>query len=184
MTEQYVIKHGRPVDDPEFDRGSILLWTEEEWKTRRKKHYRSSYKNTLMRWVLVAQLLLIGLLAMANLIHSERGIGWPILLFAALGLGGVFLALWDPPPGSQVLGIYDIGVQIEDYFIPYEEIESITPMPRGMVTPPSILFHPQHKTSWPYRWPRQVQWKVPVLFLGEEGVRELQARVRAPGSPE
>ena len=185
MPKPYIVSHGRTVVDTGFDRGSTLIWTPEEWKTRRREYNRNGIKVMLRFWVIFSAVTLLIVFAMHIILAEESD--WPLtLVFSTVGLCLLPFCwpIWNHLTQGEGPGLYEHGVQLLLYeFIPYTEIASTECRPIGWRGESLMRLHPRHEKRGIKGMLEPEPWVIPVAFLGEEGVEELERRVHAPGSP-
>jgi hypothetical protein len=169
------------VQDKEYERGPMIVHSEEEWRRRsdfqRKRHIRFQIVTTavFMLWPLLF-LVLIVLIPKTREDPVITGLLMLTLVISVLliGYSRMLIRKFDRGP---LIGLYEKGFQYtwEDFY-PYKEIDRVELGDDGLRM--WLRVGPEGTS---YQWgPR----KRVVGDLGEEGVEELKRRVQTPGSPE
>ena len=188
--ESYVVRKGRLEKDPGIDRGPMLVRSEEEWRVSQlclKKRARKSF------WVVL--LIILATLLLAYLVvwtFAPDEVYYYFFSFTIITLtivvviifSVVWIGLINRIGKGPTVGLYAEGFEVTDgTFLPYREIREVAqkdvrgPSGREQVV---RIWEKERRRNFPYA---PVRWTVPVEFLGEEGVRELEQRVHAQGSP-
>ena len=113
---------------------------------------------------------------------------WPLMIIfttVVLCLLPFCWPIWDHLTQGEGPGLHKNGVQLLWYeFIPYTEIASIDIRPIGWKGESILRMHPRYEKREIKGILEPEPWTIAVAFMGEEGLRELEARVHATGSPE
>jgi hypothetical protein len=173
----------------DLDRGPMVLHDEEAWRQRIE-----SFIKGRLKWVFIA----LGIFAvgmMAFLAFVGIGIGLPgmemlaILLVIStlvilLILNIVWLSFWRLRR-LPAMGLYERGLQYNPYiFIPYVEISDVTlPETTGWYKGLVSLEPRTPMTGW-MKWNYGGKWRMYRDILGDEGLTELEGRVKGPDTPE
>ena len=183
MVKERVVMNGRIITTNNLVRGGMLIHDEAEWR----KRYETPLRREIRRSLLVVAIL--G--AMGFFFFAFIGVdaGFPLaevaqmLLFYS-GIVTLFtwamwrLAIWYRGRRPAV-GLYETGVQtVPSLFIPYWEISSIKE-PQGDVSVDRSISLEWKLTPSPMtRFTTQQEWRLSSKFLGEDGIAELDRRVR------
>ena len=175
----YVLRGSRIVPAEGLDRGGPIVWSVEEWRSR----YRA-----VRRWELGMMLLLfVAMIVVLNVVvwaMSLRGgaslwnfmdsllisflvlVGFPIMVLADLIADRM-------PQAATHRGLYEHGVQVNRaLFLPYDELGEVL-VEGGFAR--LVPRDPLEKGPWLVPNPRQ--WTLELKLLGEEGLKELKAKV-------
>jgi len=81
---------------------------------------------------------------------------------------------------NPAAGLYENGIQqTHTTFIPYKEIARTELISEGWPKKRDILLmHPRYKLKLLFGIKTKLPWSINVEFLGAEGLRELEARIR------
>jgi hypothetical protein len=168
----------------------MRLLTEREWKERQRQ--------TMFRIVrrvgyglLVFYLLMMALMSVMWL---DEPLARQVVVILAITFGVTIVVTWvvlflitlRSVRTGPVVGLYERGVQMAQFlFIPYEEIASAEVRPWGLWPSKRVVVRLRMRYK-PRGWARfttPTMFQVPIETLTEEGVEELDRRVRGV-SPE
>jgi hypothetical protein len=184
-----IVREGRLESAPSIDRGEPILHSEAEWRHRSRPYRRSIDLSWLAINAVVVGVPLI--LLIAALVFKPDFVLIPLvvlvlsIMITAFAVFSVIAHLYDrkevattPPEG-----LYERGVQLFYFiFVPYEEISSVNrSLVKGRPTI-ELRLHSHEDESIKERQPKV--WTLQLDFLGDDGVRALEARVHSAGSPE
>ena len=183
-----IVREGRLVYEPNIKRGETLVYKDWEWTARSRP-----YRRRRELWSLAISICFVGpplIMTIYLLVFIpddfERLV--LVLLFGGFTLCMVIISVFahvanrkenvETPPE----GLYERGVQLFHFiFVPYEEIAAISERIAKGKPHVELRLHSHEDGSIRERNPKV--WRIPKEFLGEEGARELKARVHAQGSP-
>ncbi len=187
----YYVKQGKLVRDKGLDRGNLLVMTEEEWRER----YDVLLKKAM--WTvstLIGIVIGIGFIIFMALVlftfPEDQMRDSLIAFFLMLTLLFVFvpfISLYQNRQRAKKLpapGLYEYGLQQSPYgFIPYTEIASTERTAVGWPKKKDVVV----MNPWYQRKALGIKirtpWNILIEFIGEEGAKELEARVRGDIGP-
>ena len=183
-----IVSEGRLVSTTHIERGETLVHPEWVWRARSRPYRRRSELVSLAVSIGFVGPPLVILIAILVFIPNHGGILVLVLFFGGLTLCMVIISviahvsnrkeIAETPPE----GLYERGVQLFHLiFVPYGEIASVSE--REVKGSPFLELHLHGHEDESIRERNPKVWRIPEEFLGEEGVKELEARVHAPGSP-
>ena len=187
----YYVKQGKFVRDKGIDRGNLLLMTEEEWRERydgllKKIMWTASILSVLM----VSIVVIIPMFFVLFTIPEGQTPAALIVLFLMLPLMMFFLPFLSLYQGRQQAkklpapGLYEYGLQLAPHaFIPYPEIASTERKAVGWPKKKDVVaMHPRYQRK-ALGIKIKTPWNVLIELIGEEGAKELEARVRGDIGP-
>ncbi len=189
MPTQYIIEHGRPAVDRLYERGRMLIWTEAEWEERYKTFISGALRTIAVVMVAVYLIMSSALLITGLLLSSPSAWDWVYEMMIITTIGFIVfppLIVYGFLSGSrgEGPGLYEKGIQmLYHHFVPYEEIARVGRAPERWFGGDMMELHPHYEKRRRDGRRDPSLWRMPVRFLGEEGVEELERRVHAPGSP-
>lgn len=175
----YVLRGDRIERADGLDRGGPIVWSVEEWRSR----YRAVRRLELgmMLLLFVGMIVVLNVVAWVMSLRDDTSV-WSFmdsLLMSFLVLVGFpIMVLADliadrMPQAATHRGLYEHGVQVNRaLFLPYDELGEAVVEGGFVRLVPRI---PLEKGPWLVPNPRQ--WTLELKLLGEEGLRELKARV-------
>lgn len=175
----YLLEGGRLYLVRELDRGRPIVWSREQWLARYRLMMRKGLRQTLLFSCTVI-LGLTGTLAVIEYLTTgemdEPGLLAIILisLLTVQVIGAVIhIVRAKIPTQSPLQELTTMGVQLRrNLFIPYEEISE------ARVRRKTVLIVPRRPPeTMPWNIPFPSSWSIDLGLLGEEGLRELLARV-------
>ncbi len=164
-----------------YDRGPMILYSEQEWKDR----VRSVNKGfAIVQFVLGIMILVLNWLTfyLLWLVHPETG-SYFLPLWVLLSAILLVIALAAAPIKNRrdsrnpTQGLYERGIQYwSNYFVPYDELERVDRrMRRSLLWRGSIMLRSRHRpTVWSFNGS---PWLIKRKFLGDEGIEEIITRI-------
>jgi len=175
----YVLRGDRIERAEGLDRGGPIVWSVEEWRSR----YRAVRRREL--WLMF--LLFLCLVVVLNVLFwllsirddmSIRDFVDSVLISLLILVGFPIMVLADiiadrMPQAASHRGLYERGIQVNrSLFLPFEELGEVV-VEGGFAR--LVPRTPLEKRQWLVTNPQQ--WSVELMLLGDEGLRELKARV-------
>lgn len=190
MARGRTVSAGRSVTDRGLVRGSMIVLTEDEWRSRFEEATRKVTRLVLV----VTGVAIVGILIVPAILTMGAARIWPFIAPVAVVMGLVYLFSWAilvlvsrwvarRPP---FVGLYEGGVQITRFlFIPYFEIASVEEktLRLGPFKREFLVLRPAHKPSIKVRFTAPYPWTLDMGFVGDEGAEELGRRVRGEVAP-
>lgn len=184
----YIVRKGRLEKEPGIERGQMLVRPEEEWRRRRLDLIKRSRMKAIIHIAIIY--VPVPIFFVMILVELFENLG--LVLIMVLGLWTILIIGTPYIVYREMLkdnveepaeGLYENGVQMLGTFIPYTEIAS-TERKVGRKGVTSVILHPRYERRKENGKVIKRPWSLSKSILGEEGVEELEKRVRAQGSPE
>lgn len=183
MVKRYLVHHGRLVRDRGVSRGSMLVYPEREWRGRFTSLLEEG-KWVIVTYCAAALVILASLLTLVWAIADDgltRDFAMIIILTMMLGVTisppMVWYTLLWGIANKPAPGLYEHGFQDHTGFIPYVEMASTDRRTIGRRKRPVVAMHPRYERRSLFGRRVEGPWAIAIDFLGEEGARELEARV-------
>ena len=187
----YYVKQGKLVRDKGIDRGKLLVMTEEEWR----KRYDGLLKKAMWTASSIAGLIIgiVIIIPMTLMLftfpdaQTRNAFIFLLLMLTLVFFFAPFIALFQNRQRATKLpapGLYEYGLQQSPYgFIPYTEIASTERTAVGWPKKKDVMV----MNPWYQRKALGIKimtpWNVLIELIGEEGAKELEARVRGDIGP-
>ena len=183
-----IVREGKLVYEPKIERGKMLVYKDWEWTARSRPYRRRRELVSLAISICFVGPPLVMTIYLLVFIPTDFNIFVLVLLFGTLTVCMVIISVFahvvnrketaETPPE----GLYERGVQLFHLiFVPYEEIAAVSERMAKGKPHVELRLHSHEDRSIRERDPKV--WRIPMEFLGVEGVREFEQQVHAPGSP-
>jgi len=188
----YYIDKGRRLRDKGITRGNHLVRTEEEWRERYDRMLTKPLGSASEdSYVLITIIIFFPLMLIIFLIASGPARDAMIFFLVLLLFISIIIPVTVVFLQRRVIrklpaaGLYDYGIQqTHVIFIPYQEIARIEMSARGWPKKREVmLLHPRYERILAYGIKTKMPYVILVEFLGLEGAKELEERVRGGTGP-
>lgn len=178
MATRNYVRNGRLESDEGLRRGSMVVRSEAEW---RERHDAMTSPRMMVLFLLLVAIYLVSI-TVIWLVWPLGDDAWAnaliVFVFVTGALGGPLLFIRHNAAYGSTPGLYQLGVQQSyEVFIPYWEVESTRRMKVGNNPYEVIAMAPKYERRG-LLFGSLEPWTLRVEFLGEDGVQELERRVR------
>jgi len=186
LVRTYYVKQGKGVRDKGITRGNILLMTEDQWRERYDGMLKKAvWKGSILIVSMFSVFLMIPMMLLVATNPMDQGLQAMILLLLM-----IFLLVFSVPfmvlnqnrrhaKRQPAPGLYEYGLQQSPVgFIPYAEIASTERRTIGWPKKQNVVVMHSRYQRKALGFTIKTPWNILIEFIGEEGAKELEARVR------